>query len=237
LEKPGIGNVRTYHAAGDISEEVGFRDGTFRYRLLYSYDPDGKVVNVRYCVEKGNCYRTEAYSYIDGSDRVVRITTGDRVSTRECDHKVTGKTIDVVCVDPAGAFLARTVYDMMGNLLEKIFDQEGHISEYVLDDVFVYDAAGNLVERGFFREKWEGNEQWRRIPTMSRQMNVYDPTGNLLERTYYDDQDMIAQKIRYAYEFDSHGNWIKQTSSGWSIKDGKRQEDLPRVYFRTISYY
>jgi hypothetical protein len=67
-----------------------------------------------------------------------------------------------------------------------------------------------------------------------RSIAKVDASGNEIERTSFDQNDKPRTTSFYTYEFDSHGNWIKRTTS----KPG--QEGKPEaqyVDFRTITYW
>lgn len=122
--------------------------------------------------------------------------------------------------------------------------------------VFKHDADGNRIEEtmygnratrgraisGIFNHVYDQKQQ--RIETthsaagqvINRWAYTYDDKGNVLETAKYTRGDYLLIKESYLYEFDSTGNWIKQTSS--KLQDRKRSYFRPEeVTYRKISYY
>jgi antitoxin component YwqK of YwqJK toxin-antitoxin module len=86
------------------------------------------------------------------------------------------------------------------------------------------DKAGHILEAGFDS------------PTSySRTVYRYDKSGNPTAILNYDRAGKIERKVSYAYEFDSHGNWIEQTELLRT-----RESRSPKLVSRTtrlITYY
>ena len=47
----------------------------------------------------------------------------------------------------------------------------------------------------------------------SRRVEVLDDKGNPIEATVFDPDGSVVAKTSHSYEFDSHGSWIKRTST------------------------
>ena len=52
----------------------------------------------------------------------------------------------------------------------------------------------------------------------------------------YRTEDVIESKVKIAYEYDSHGNWIKRTASEMPVAQDKSPEKVFEVTYRTIAY-
>jgi hypothetical protein len=56
-----------------------------------------------------------------------------------------------------------------------------------------------------------------------------------VELATYDDQGKLIKKDSYVREYDSHGNWIKQTVSKWNPQT--EMSEPVQVMYRMITYY
>lgn len=63
-------------------------------------------------------------------------------------------------------------------------------------------------------------------------ITVRDKSTKLVIRSEYD-----AKVLKYDYEFDSNGNWIKQTELEQVAKFGKTFFEPVKVIIREITYY
>mgnify|MGYP006173506129 CR=1 FL=1 len=90
--------------------------------------------------------------------------------------------------------------------------------------------------------KYEGNQKEELLYSangelMGRALSILDDKGNVIERTGFGYDGSLSSKISYTYEFDSHGNWTKRTSSRDGGRERLRQLNPPSVHVRTITYY
>ena len=94
---------------------------------------------------------------------------------------------------------------------------------------YVYNYSGNQREELVYSADGSLNQRY---------LSVLDEKGNEVEETIFEARDgSIRSKHSYAYEFDSHGNWTKRTTSKWVTKDGRSSYEPQYVYYRTITYY
>lgn len=71
-----------------------------------------------------------------------------------------------------------------------------------------------------------------------RSLVILDEKGNEVEETIFETRDgSVRSKLSYAYEFDSHGNWTKRTTSKWVTKEGRSSSEPQAIHYRTITYY
>ena len=87
-------------------------------------------------------------------------------------------------------------------------------------DTYKYDEKGNNIELNFY--KTDGS-------LSSKRTYKYDEKGNKIELNFYKTDGSLSSKQTYKYEFDTMGNWIKQTT----IIDGKPSYLSERM----IEYY
>lgn len=94
---------------------------------------------------------------------------------------------------------------------------------------YVYNYSGNQKESLVYSADGSLNQRY---------LVILDDKGNKIEETIFETRDgSVSGKLSYAYEFDSHGNWTKRTTSKWVTKDGRSSSEPQAVYYRTISYY
>ena len=214
---------------GQLAERGVHADGALEYRCRYRYDELGRL-------------RERACRHPDGSVRERRVTSylGDRVSRHEYyyqwdilrweeqfDHTVAGTRAGEVRV----VTIAYTLDDFVGN---KVVQR--YVSRYAR-----YDENRDLVEIAEYTDTGYPRTRWRRAA--GREVfETYTGKGVLvasIERIR--DGSVAVQELRYdatgeptlefrsAYEYDAHGNWVKQT-----VHD---PAGLFAVYTRQIEYY
>jgi hypothetical protein len=128
-----------------------------------------------------------------------------------------------------------STYDSEGNLIEEEFSRSG--SGY--RSVHTYDAQGKRVTTTQYSDRDPGLG-------IEKTVLAYDARGNITELTTYYTQRAGDKEVRpipppnkrvYTYEFDAHGNWVKQTMTLCSAESGKPVCEPSLVTYRTITYY
>ena len=218
-----IGNVfvgKTLHihdAQGDLTETLDYSpDGALSEKMVYAYD------------NKKNLRKTVSYS-----------PDGVSLRTTLYTYSASGQLIEQISCDDIGCFDRKAcTYDIQGNLIEESF----------------YSPDGSGIK---LRLVHTYNEQGRRTQTESydphdaglgieKTVETYDANGNSLElTTYYTEKvgDEEGKPIPppnkwiYTYEWDAHGNWIKQTRILCTSETGSPVCEPSMVTYRTITYY
>jgi hypothetical protein len=137
-----------------------------------------------------------------------------------------GKRTETVTSKPDGALLTKTLY---------LYNFQGELSEQTtLDDVgiidraiYTHDAKKQAIDETitsarngatkrlthFYDAK--GQEAATAIVardgSVSKLTFVYDDKGNMTERVVHTSDGSVLDRLRYEYEFDIVGNWVKQT--------------------------
>jgi YD repeat-containing protein len=214
----GIPLERTIYTSdlqGKLTEEVSYNpDGSLSSKTVHTYDSQGREQETSSYEPNGSLTSKTTYMYDDE-----------------------GKLIEEVCYNPFG--LLNTMlftYDDKGNLTaEQIYDPSGlkSRSEHTYDEHGRRVATTNYDPHG---------------PALgiSKVVTTYDAKGSILEvTTYYthktgDEEDRPipppAKRV-YTYEFDTYGNWIKQTQTLCTSETGKPVCEPSLVTYRTITYY
>lgn len=140
--------------------------------------------------------------------------------------------------------LKRTVYvyDSQGNEINlENYNSEGILENNIVIEhkdasveAFIYDPQGNWRGRYTIAYDAHGNETELVVYAQNgeviiKDISIYDSKNNRIERNYSHLYQGIVTVRTYAYEFDSHGNWVKQIT----FNNGKPES----ISQRTIEYY
>jgi hypothetical protein len=205
-----------YNAQGDLTETLSYSpDGSLSERTVYTYDAKGNLMETVSYAPDGSSHRKTVYIY-----------------------NAQGQLTEQITCDAAGCFDKGTyTYDPYGNLVEERFYYPDSAA-IKLHIAHTYDAQGRRI-------------QTERGPAhlglgIEKTVETYDANGNILELTTYytekvgDEEDRPipppAKRV-YTYEFDTHGNWIKQTQTLCTAETGEPVCEPFMVTYRTITYY
>ena len=214
---------------GNLAEREVFADGSLEYRCRYRYDERGRL-------RERPCYHP------DGSIRERRVTSylGDRVRRHayyyqwdilrweeQFDHTGAGEGAGEVRV----VTIAYTLDDFVGN---KVIQR--HVSRYAR-----YNEHRELVEvaeytdAGYPRTRWrsaagrEVFETYTGKGVREASIERIRDGAVAVRELRYDAAGAPTRELRSVYEYDAHGNWVKQ-----AVHDSAR---LLAVYTRHIEYY
>jgi hypothetical protein len=111
-------------------------------------------------------------------------------------------------------------YDAKGNLTEHVIEENGRVKQRAVYEYKDGSREGRWYEGGNLIE---------------HEIEKFDARGNLVETDSLDIQTgAVGVKFSYtAYEFDSHGNWVKRIKT-WSAPG---EPEYPTVEYRTITYF
>jgi hypothetical protein len=96
---------------------------------------------------------------------------------------------------------------------------------------FVYKYTNNQVEKLFYTKEGDLNQKY---------LVTFDKGGNVVEEIFFGLKNVDIygdHKQGYKYEFDKLGNWIKQTATRETIKNGISSTMPGYIKYRTIIYY
>lgn len=118
-------------------------------------------------------------------------------------------------------------YDDRGRILEEIFyDGKGVMNHR---NVMTYDDHGE-------KASWTLHKPDGTFVLMFKRTQVYDAKGRVTAVTYYQSDNSITSKDSYSYEDDSHGNWIKRTTSHEVFEKNQVRVESD-IVFRTLTYF
>jgi hypothetical protein len=189
-----------------------------------------------YYDERGNLTRRESYDYKGNLSEIMIFgyLDGMRVSSRKSiRHEYNPPPMMMPSVpgaakpkpDPRYSNKFTFQYDDQKRLIEKSW----FMSNGELSIRYVFKYSGNQQETFSYAADNSPNRH---------NVSILDQRGNQIEQTIFDPRSgSISEKYSYTYEFDTHGNWIKRTTSKWMTKDDKSSYVPAYVHFRTITYY
>jgi hypothetical protein len=192
---------------------------------MVSFNEGGNVTQKADYDYKGNLFQIRAYGYVDGER-----ASHDKTIENEYDPPAmiiasrAGESTPQR--DPRYNFKYKYKYDERGRLAEVAW----HSNSGKLWLRYVYNYKGaNERETLVYSEDGTLNQKY--VATLDAQGNEIE------ESTCNTKTGAVDNKYAYTYEFDRHGNWIKQTTSKWGTKDGKTQFLPYSITYRTITYY
>lgn len=193
-------------------------------QLVY-YNEEGNVTRKADYDYKGNLFQIRVYGYIDG-ERASHDQTIEPEFNPAAMFVVAPAGEVKTKYDPRYSFKYKYRYDERGRLAEEVWHGNGE--KVWLRFVYNY---RNLSERETLVYSEDGALNQKYTATL-------DAHGNELQESSYNTKtDAVDNKYAYTYEFDRHGNWIKQITSKWLTRDGKSQFLPYSITYRTIAYY
>jgi hypothetical protein len=225
-----------YTAQGHKATEINYdNDGAISIRRVFSYNVDGQLKEIIEYNSEGSLIRRRVYI----PDRnVIKEVTYKGDGTLDSDKIIstfddTGRQTSVATFGAEGALSMKAVIT---------YRNEGKVIE-------VATCASN-TNRGMIAPSSGGRmvvltdaakDRMKGIPPcfdgllISKSIFTLDNAGSIAEvATYTHDNSLIGKQI-YEREFDSIGNWIKETMSNWNAKLNSFQKS--HVTYRTITYY
>jgi len=204
--------VRTYDTNGNLTHSVSSDSTEVNERRVYTYE-NGKLVRIVSHDADGKVNLTETNSY--GKDGLLLET-----------KYVTGK-------GPFGKTVYK--YDAQGNLVEVAFYHSNGartiapvgpcVGAHRL--TYTYDEQRKPTKIVFYEPDGKVRETWQ---------YSYDAKG--LETTHTLEYYSAKQTSSYVYQYDSHGNWIrKTTTTDLGAKDFPEASKVTSVTAREILYY
>ena len=214
-----------------------------RFEWTY-YNPDGSVLKVDICTFDADGYQTEASGYngegglihkivyvYDDRKRLIEYFTykpdGTLLNRSFTTRPVPGKVAEITTYNGDGSFVNRAVntFDIakQGEKIDSsVYNKDGSLAE---KRILVADGKGR-VER--FEYKADGS-------LLARFVDTLDSQRFLIEGAEYRADGSIRRKETFTREFDTQGNWIKETKSEWDAKAGTL---VPTgIRYQIITYY
>lgn len=256
--KRGLLRTTSYGPSGNMLEYSEFNfDGSLNHTIKYQYNSAGMeqstslydannrlLSNRQFDSGSGREISGEDYYSADGSvsDKTSWTYNGQGLPLSKQTVDVNGALIESDSFDAAGNVIEESLYkgdaleskrvysyDGKGNRIEEVhYGANGALINQPKDPARIvsgYDEANRVIDQTLFAA--DGTIEWK----MSF---AYDEHGNLIEQRGFH-SGKLALHRSYSYEYDSNGNWIKQTMS--DLTAPVSCANPMQVIYRTITYY
>jgi hypothetical protein len=226
----------TYTSQGHKATEINYdSDGTISIKRVFSYNADGQLKEVIEYKSDGSLIRRRGY-ILDGNNIKEVAYKGD--GTLDSDKVVStfddnGRQIGVATFGAEGRPSIKAVIT---------YRSEGKVIEVTTcaDDInggMIAPGSGGrmLVLSDAAKDKMKGIPPCLDGLLISKSVFTLDNVGSIAEVATFTPDNSLIGKQTYDREFDSIGNWIKETMSNWNAKSNGFQKSY--VTYRTITYY
>lgn len=223
----------SYDPSGNLIEEVSdfkFDNSESRSKYIFTYDDQGLSKEVLHYGDAGGLVSRKLLSFGFHQD---------------------GKPAAMVATTNNGSYAHSEfwIYDNRGNLAEKIYFTDG------FTDKSIFDAQGKVI----YAIRYRGDA------ILFESVKHYNFKGELVESLYYKADGSLSRKDQYKYdeasrqieehsdfykhyfglrksltryEFDTYGNWVRQTVEQWADEtDITKPVPAEVIRERIISYY
>jgi antitoxin component YwqK of YwqJK toxin-antitoxin module len=254
-----LSKLTAYDLQGSLLEYTDYNlDGSLHSKVAFGRDASGNKIDEAYYDGKGRLYRKRFFR--PGPDgKLLREESYDRqgalLSRTLPNYADTGALNQLDTYDNGGILIRTRIYDAAGNLAEESHYENGKLSARSVD---IYDANGNKVEESHHGP--DGSLYSDSLMNPARIINSYDTAGRLSQQILYGADGSVTWRMSYAYdskgnlaeqwqyrlgsflishrtysyEFDSAGNWSRETiAEELSETCSKPME----IVYRTITYY
>jgi hypothetical protein len=185
-------------------------------RDVYVYGEDGLLAAKLEHMPENLLQNKQTYAYDDKGNRIAEEHYVSRGSGTQLTSRI------LFTYDETGRMKERSFYDGDGS-------KGLHPILSIHRITFNYDSGGKLTAQLAYDQKGS---------LRSRSEILYDSQGNMLEQTIHRKKDdRNPTKYRYAYEFDSFGNWIKMITSKVVRRKNKMVLEPDWVTYRFLTYY
>jgi hypothetical protein len=117
-------------------------------------------------------------------------------------------------------------YDSQGNMLTWVY--YGLRGRLEGKSSYKYDEKGNRIEAALYR---------RESILDHREIYSYNEQGDIVEYASYNGNGSLRHKRAYEYEYDSEGNWVKESWLEWVVENGESYFKPRGTRYRIITYY
>jgi hypothetical protein len=206
-------------------------DGSTAHKTLHTYDPEGRWLEVAYHEGQGKLIRRSSFLYDGEGQLLEQVDYGPSgsvmgrivASHRKDENKA--KVTEGAVYNRNNALRSSNVNKIEGN---------GGKAESAF-----YNADGSVANRSAVRRNEEGNLEHSEYKAdgavSSRTVSISDGKGWGSDVQEYNGEGVLIRKQTYNHEYDSHGNWTKETEWHWESETGK--STLASVRYRAITYY
>jgi hypothetical protein len=206
-------------------------NGSTAHKTLHTYDAEGRWLEVAYYEGESKMIHRSSFLY-DGEGQLLEQVEYGRSGS------VVGRILASHRKDENKAKVTEdAVYDRRNSLRSSSMNKTEENTGKA-ESAF-YNADGSLANRSMVRRNEEGNwehSEYKADGTASsRTVSISDGKGWVSEVQEYNGEGVLIRKQTYKHEYDSYGNWTKESEWHWESEAGK--SILVSVRYRTITYY
>jgi YD repeat-containing protein len=211
--------------------ELVFYDpnGSVHHKSVYTYDADGKLIEMDEYQGNETLQAKSILIYDDKQRPIEQVfykadgSVASRIAITQHDS---GRVSEGVSYDGDGLFLGRDI---------SVTDPKAKKGES-----FHYGADGMLATQTSVVTSAEGSAERKEEKTdtpPAREVITPDGKGYLAESAEYAIDGSLLRKERYTREYDTYGNWTKETRMEWVTTNGNSYFRPVEVTYRIITYY
>lgn len=205
-------------------------NGSVHHKSVYTYDAAGKLIEMDEYQGNETLQAKSILIYDDEQRPIEQVfykadgLVASRIAITQHDS---GRASEGVSYDGDGLFLGRSI---------SMTDPKAKKGES-----FHYGADGTLAAQSSVVTSAEGSSERREEKTdgtpPTREVMTPDGKGYLAESAEYAIDGSLLRKERYTREYDTYGNWTKETRMEWVTKNGNSYFEPVEVTYRIITYY
>lgn len=222
----------TSYEKGKTTDTVYAADGSIESKEVTTLGEGQRITGITYYDRQGALTHKKIYRY--EADRPLGIETysADMTLLQKEIYVYNSRGLSAIeQYDGEGTLLDRRSYEseIRDNRSESLsYDADGTYRGKIVSPVFTDGPKGRISERLYYSAN--GSLERREVFTESED-------GRIAERAAYKSDGSLDYKWRAVYEYDSYGNWTKETKETWVTKNGKSFFEPTYVTYRTITYY
>ena len=232
IKYPQLTTTQEFDREGHLRslELLPARQAAGGVRYVYTYDESGRLTEEETFEPDGRVASRKLFRYgIDGQGRPsaqVAVTEQGQFAQAEFSfYDRRGLLSEEIMVNAQG-LAEKLLFDARGNL---VYQARYFQRRLVLEATHHYDPLDRLKESRFY-----GNDG----DPMRRDQYAYNQAGHRIEQSSEYFRQAHLRKSVVTYEFDPAGNWIKETTQRWSLKNGSvTLTETAVTRERTITYY
>ena len=220
-----------YYVNGNMSEQLTFSsDGRLLEREMFSYDDHGNMIGRGVYGPNGELVMVQTWQY-DSGNRMIEEEERQPygIGHRETySYDADGRKTESRFHGPYGVPSERVTHS---------YDDKGRTHAES-----TYDTEGNRMTELVYKDDLLTSHRLDSPEGVAKSTFAYDSNGETTERVFHrGDSKEFYYKWSAQREYDSHGNWIKETSIGLGSPEAPDAKDplkeTRRVIYRQIEYY
>jgi hypothetical protein len=204
-----------YDIEGRQLEELNYdHGGVLVKKSLSIYDLTGLLQEILTYSADGSLICRQVYSHDLGKRTV-----------DELAYRASKITKTLYSLDENGRMVSQTALDSVGHMSTKLVMQYDLQNRLYEASVCMSDSEGLAIVPGVGMSTMLSNEMRHRLKgrgpcaddlLTSKTVFKRDHDGHLVEVAVYTGEGVLIERNAYSREYDSHGNWTKQTQSKWT---------------------